>query len=143
MYLYMYSWHFIIRRSTIRYAPIFDEIESPRQQETLINDALLFDKLPYSIKIQFPLKIELESVNCTFIKFDKNFQVPTFVSDDKYPSLTFEVCSTRQKKANYPIFTPWPQWKDPSIRFACLHFRPCTFICCCTFIRYPRVLSSR
>ena len=33
-----------IRRSTIRYTPLFDKIESPRQQETLINDALLSDE---------------------------------------------------------------------------------------------------
>ena len=46
---------------------------------------------------------------CTPINFDKNFpqfHVPTFVSGDKYLSLTFEICSTRQKKAKYPIFPP-------------------------------------
>ena len=32
-----------------------------------MNDALSFDKLPYSMKIQFPLKIELESVDCTIM----------------------------------------------------------------------------
>ena len=64
--IFAYSWRSLIRRSTIRYAPVFDQIWNPRQQETLINDALLFDKLPYSVKIRSPLKIELESVNCTF-----------------------------------------------------------------------------
>ena len=36
------------------------------QQEILTNDALLFVTLPYTIKIQFPLNIELESVNCIY-----------------------------------------------------------------------------
>ena len=66
----MYSWRSLIRRSTIRYALLsFDKIQSPHQQKTLIKDALLCDKLPYSLKIQFSLKIELESVNCIKNKF--------------------------------------------------------------------------
>ena len=36
-----YSWRSLIRRSTIRYVPLFDKIKSHRQQEILINDALL------------------------------------------------------------------------------------------------------
>ena len=44
-----------------------------RQQTILINGALLFDKLPYSMEIQFLLKIELESVNCNFFCFLRDF----------------------------------------------------------------------
>ena len=40
------------------------KIKTPARKESLLNNALLFDKLPYSMKISFPLKIELESVNC-------------------------------------------------------------------------------
>ena len=54
--------------SSIRYGPLFDETLSPRQQKTLINDAPLFDKLPYSMKVKFPLKIELENVNSNNVK---------------------------------------------------------------------------
>ena len=57
-----------LSNSTFYYSiRLFDKILSPRKQETLIKDALLFNKLPYSMKIRFPVKIELESVNC--IKF--------------------------------------------------------------------------
>ena len=38
----------LIRRFSIQYAPLFEKIESHRQQETLINDVQLFDTLPYS-----------------------------------------------------------------------------------------------
>ena len=97
-----YSWRSLIRRSTIRCAPVFDQISNPRQQEFPINDALLFDTLPYSMKIQFPIKIELESVNCIwFVHCNNLLRAAAFVPIIASLSLRFAKTERSFRKPFY------------------------------------------